>query len=106
MSRLLLLFPALWILVLCLGAARSALISQSKISRCDWGDDSEPSSGDGKACKSKFVVSMTLKGGQVIMNTSRNRLWIVANSTIATYSVHERDTIISEESFYTQNNLH
>lgn len=60
------LFSALYALLLCSGAVHSALISQSQIISCDWGDQSEPAgSGDGKTCKTKLVVSMTFKGGQV-----------------------------------------
>ena len=43
----------------------SGLISQSSIQSCDWGDSNEPTVDNGGSCKEKFVVSMTLKGGQV-----------------------------------------
>ena len=41
------------------------LISQSSIQSCDWGDSNEPTTKGGGGCKEKFVVSMTLKSGQV-----------------------------------------
>lgn len=46
-------------------ALESGLISQSSIQSCDWGDSNEPTAKDGGGCKEKFVVSMTLKSGQV-----------------------------------------
>lgn len=45
--------------------AEGSLISQSILQQCTTGSSSEPK-GKGKTnCKSKFVVSMTLRGGQV-----------------------------------------
>ena len=42
-----------------------SLISQSVIQQCTVGDSSEPKAEDGKTCAKKFVVSVTLRGGQV-----------------------------------------
>ena len=52
-------------LCLVLEAVQSALISQSAISQCNHGDESEPSSDGGKPCETKFLVSVALKSGQV-----------------------------------------
>lgn len=55
------------ILLICCGIwpAESTLISQSVLQRCIVGDSSEPQAKDGHTCAKKFVVSMTLRGGQV-----------------------------------------
>ena len=46
--------------------ADCGLISQSSITRCEWGNSQEPTTGKEEAtCKKKFVISMTLKSGQV-----------------------------------------
>ena len=50
---------------MCLRVMNAAIISQSSLARCDVGDESEPSSGNGQTCSKKMVVSMVLKGGQV-----------------------------------------
>ena len=45
--------------------AHCSLISQSVIKQCTAGDPAEPKTNDGRDCGKKFVVTMTLKGGQV-----------------------------------------
>ena len=42
-----------------------SIISQSSISMCEAGDEKNPKTEDGSPCKSKMLVSMTLRGGQV-----------------------------------------
>lgn len=54
----------LWVFI-AIESGESGLISQSSIQTCDWGDSNEPTTKDGGSCKEKFVVSMTLKSGQV-----------------------------------------
>lgn len=54
-------------LILFVETIEGGLISQSSIQSCDWGDSSEPTTKDGGGCKEKFVVSMTLKSGQVTL---------------------------------------
>lgn len=54
-----------------------AIISQSAISDCTWGDSSEPASPGGEICKKKMLVSMVLGSAQVynnkvFMNNSAN----------------------------------
>ena len=53
------------VMSMCVGVVNLAIISKSALVRCDGGDESEPSSGDGQTCSKKMVVSMVLKGGQV-----------------------------------------
>jgi hypothetical protein len=52
-------------LILFFKTIEGGLISQSSIQSCDWGDSNEPTTKEGGGCKDKFVVSMTLKSGQV-----------------------------------------
>lgn len=59
MILLLLLLPILYTNV------EGALISQSSINDCSWGDDSEPTTDSGKPCNKKFLITMALSGGQV-----------------------------------------
>ena len=59
------LFLVLLCFLVCFKASYSGLISQSSIQSCDVGDGNEPITKDGAGCKEKFVVSMTLKSGQV-----------------------------------------
>ena len=54
-------------LILFVETIEGGLISQSSIQSCDWGDSNEPITKDGGGCKEKFVVSMTLKSGQVTL---------------------------------------
>lgn len=54
-------------LILFVETIKGGLISQSSIQSCDWGDSNEPTTKDGGGCKEKFVVSMTLKSGQVTL---------------------------------------
>ena len=54
-------------LILLFKTIKGGLISQSSIQSCDWGDSNEPTAKDGGGCKEKFVVSMTLKSGQVLL---------------------------------------
>lgn len=61
-------FPLLALLyhsTLYLEPAECNLLSQSVIKQCNVGDATEPQAEDGKVCEKKFVVSMTLRGGQV-----------------------------------------
>lgn len=48
-----------------------AIISQSAIRDCSWGDSSEPSSPGGEICKKKMLISMVLGSAQVYNNKIR-----------------------------------
>ena len=60
---------SLFVYLFVLSSLDAALISQSAIKRCEKNDNNEPVTNDGKVCKKKFVVAMTLKGGQVAIYT-------------------------------------
>lgn len=64
MNAVLLFIPCM-LCAIFVGVTQSSIISQSSITRCEWGDESEPSSKEGKPCEKKLLVSVTLKGGQV-----------------------------------------
>lgn len=58
--------PALLTLLLLTNIlVEGALISQSSITDCSFGDNSEPTSESGEICQKKFLISMVLGGGQV-----------------------------------------
>lgn len=69
-----------------------AIISQSAIRDCTWGDSSEPSSPGGEACKKKMLISMVLDAAQVydkkiLMNSSANSLVLLCQgNTEALYA--------------------
>ena len=47
---------------------QGAIISQSSIKDCTWGDSSEPTSPGGSACNKKMLISMVLGSGQVFFS--------------------------------------
>lgn len=53
------------VLILLVELVDCTLISKSILERCITGSASEPKGGNGKTCSKKFVVSVTLKSGQV-----------------------------------------
>ena len=54
-------------LVLLASINEGAIISQSAISDCSWGDTSEPTSSSGEVCSKKMLISMVLGSGQVML---------------------------------------
>ena len=53
--------------ILDLRQAESSLISQSVVQDCqEVGDPLEPQASNGQPCSKKFVISMTLRSGQVM----------------------------------------
>ena len=55
----------LGVLLLLISVSEGAIISQSSISDCSWGDESEPTGPGGEVCKKKMLISMVLGSGQV-----------------------------------------
>ena len=53
------------VLLLLISLGEGAIISQSSISDCSWGDESEPTGAGGEVCKKKMLISMVLGSGQV-----------------------------------------
>ena len=56
---------SLVLLVLMVSLNEGAIISQSSIKDCSWGDNSEPASPGGDVCSKKMLISMVLGSGQV-----------------------------------------
>ena len=54
-----------FILVVLVSLSKGAIISQSSISDCSWGDDSEPTAPGGVTCQKKMLISMVLGSAQV-----------------------------------------
>ena len=53
------------VLLLLISLSQGAIISQSTISDCSWGDEAEPTAPGGEVCKKKMLISMVLGSGQV-----------------------------------------
>ena len=56
------------LLLLLVSFGRGAIISQSSIKDCTWGDSSEPKSPSGTVCEKKMLISMVLGSGKVHNN--------------------------------------
>ena len=56
---------ALLAIAVLIAVTEGAIISQSAIRDCSWGDDAEPKSPAGETCNKKMLISMVLGSGQV-----------------------------------------